>query len=167
VDGYIAEQIGYAHASFDKEREMSIQVFDKLLELRNVADGAETSTASEAGVAMQVRFLPVCDWVIHVTALDAASADETYVFTLEVSDASGGTYTAIASHTWPRGHGAGTMHIPINGDMASFQDTDSDWIRVTATLGGTSPSITYGSYLAKAANKHGIAAKPGDVVTFP
>jgi hypothetical protein len=146
---------------------MTTAVFDKALELRNVADGAETATASETGIAVPVRFLPTCDWVIFVTAIDAASTDETYVFTLEVSDLVGGTYTKIAEHVWPRGHGVGKMHIPINGDMASFQDTDSAFVRVTATLGGTTPSVTYGSYLTKASDKLGIARRVGDVVTFP
>lgn len=141
--------------------------FDKALELRNVADGAKTATASETGIALAVRMLLNCDLVIFVTAIDATSADETYVFTLQVSDLVGGTYTTIISHTWPRGHGVGRLHLPINGDLSSFQDTDSAFLRITATLGGTTPSITYGAFLTKSVSKSGIAARVGDVVTFP
>lgn len=143
--------------------------FDKSLELRNVADGAETGTGviSETGIALPVRFLPTCDWVIHVTALDAASTDETYEFLLQVSDLVGGTYTTIARHNWPRAKSTGSIHVPINGDLASFADTDSAFVRVGVDKGGTTPSITYGSYLTKHTNKLGIGAKPGDTVTFP
>lgn len=147
---------------------MSNQVFDKALELRAAGTAiTATGATSVTGVALPVRFLPTCDWVIHVAAIDAVNNDETYVFSLEVSDVVGGTYTQIAEHTWPRGHGTGKAHIPINGDMAAFQDTDSAFMRVTMTAGGTTPSINYGSYLAKAATGLGIARKPGDVVTFP
>ena len=146
---------------------MSVQVFDKLLELRAISDGAITATGSTTGISLDVRMLPVCDWVIYVSALDFTTTDETYVFTLQASDLVGGTYTTIATHTWPGARGAGRVHIPINADMFTIADADCDWVRVTATLAGTTPSLTYGSFLAKAANKRGIAAKPGDLVTVP
>jgi len=142
-------------------------IFDVGLQLRDVAAAARTATGSDTGVAMAVRFLPQCDWVINVTALDATSTDETYVFTLEVSDLVGGTYTKIAEHVWPRGHGVGQMHVPLNGDMSSFQDADSKFVRTTATLGGTTPSVTFGSFLSTARNKYGLAIKPGDFPVFP
>jgi len=56
------------------------------------------------------------------------------------------------------------MHVPINADMAAFLDSDSKFMRVTATLGASS-SIIWGSFLAKAANRLGIAARVGDIVT--
>lgn len=142
-------------------------IFDLALRLRDGAAAARTATGSDTGVAIPVRFLPMADWVIHVTAIDAASTDETYVFTLEVSDLVGGTYTKIAEHVWPRAHGVGVQHIPISGDMASFQDPNSAFVRTTVTLGGTTPSVTFGSYLTKASNKYGIAVKPGDFPVFP
>ena len=145
---------------------MSQAVFDKALELRDVAAGAVTATTSTTGITLPVRYLPVCSWMIHVTAIGVVGT-ETYVFTLEVSDLVGGTYTAIARHVWPIAHGIGHVLIPISGDLATFQDTDSDWVRVTATLGGTTPTITYGSALMKSANKLGIAASPGNFVTIP
>lgn len=147
---------------------MSNAVFDKALELKAPGTAiTATGATSATGVAMPVRFLPTCDWVIYVKAIDAANSDETYVFTLEVSDAVSGTYTAIAEHTWPRAHGTGKAHIPVTGDMAAFMDTDSAFMRTTMTAGGTSPSIDYGSYLTKAASGIGLARDVGDVVTFP
>ena len=146
---------------------MTQAVFDKATELRNIADGAETATAAETAISYPVRFLPGCSWVIYVSALDAAGADETYLFELQVSDLVGGTFSTIATFNWPRAKGAGKVHIPISGDLASFQDTDSDWICVKCTQAGVSSSIVYGSYLTKAANKLGIAAEPGDIVVSP
>ena len=147
---------------------MTNAIFDKALELVAVGPAiTATGATSATGVAIPVRFLPTCDWVIHVTSIDAANSDETYVFSLEVSNVVGGTYTQIAEHTWPRAHGTGKAHIPINGDMAAFLDTDSAFMRTTLTQGGTSPSMQYGSYLAKAANGLGIARRAGDIVTFP
>ena len=144
---------------------MTTAVFDKALELIAWSNTAVTATASSTGVQLYPRALPTCDWVIHVTAIDATSADETYVFTLEVSDVVGGTYTPIATWNWPRGHGVGKAWIPINALEAEWLDNDCMFMRVTATLGGTTPSIKYGSYLAKSSNRPGYARKPGDIVT--
>ena len=142
-------------------------IYDVATELVALPASAVTTTTSSTGVAIPVRMLPTSDWVIYVTSIDAASNDETYVFTLEVSDVVGGTYTEIARHNWPRGHGVGRVHIPINGDMASFQDTDSAFLRQTITTGGTTPSIKAGGFITKSTNRVGLARKQGDVVTYP
>ena len=140
---------------------MSQQVFDLALVLATPG-AAVTATTTGTGVLLHPRYLPTCDWVVYVSGIVATG---TYVFTLQVSDLVGGSYTTIASLTWPPGLAAGKMHIPINGDMSAFLDADSRWMRVVATLGGTTPSAVYGSYLAKAANRLGIAARVGDIVT--
>jgi hypothetical protein len=139
---------------------MSQQVFDSALELRPTG-AAITATASSTGVQVNPRFLPTCDWCIYASGVLGTG---TYTFTLEVSDLVGGTYTAIATAVWPPALSAGRMHIPINGDLAAFKDSDCRFARVTATLGATS-SIVYGSYLAKAANRLGAAYRPFDIVT--
>jgi hypothetical protein len=138
---------------------MSQQVFDKALEL--IAPGiAITATASSTGVQLNPRFLPTCDWVIYASGVLGTG---TYTFTLQVSDLVGGTYTTIATFVWPPALAAGKVHIPINADLAAFLDSDSKFMRVTATLGATS-SVIYGSFLAKAANRLGIGARQGDFV---
>jgi hypothetical protein len=139
---------------------MSQQVFDLALQLQ--APGAAiTSTASSTGVLLNPRYLPTCDWVVYVSAVLGTG---TYTFTLQVSDLVGGSYTTIATLVWPPALAAGKMHVPINADMAAFLDSDSKFMRVTATLGASS-SIIWGSFLAKAANRLGIAARVGDIVT--
>ena len=61
---------------------MNIGPFDKQLELRDVADGAETSTASETGIALDVLKADHFDAIINVTALGTADADEVYTLTV-------------------------------------------------------------------------------------
>lgn len=138
---------------------MSTAVFDAATVLATPG-AAITSTASQTGVQLNPRFLPTCDWVIYASGVLGTG---TYLFTLEVSDLVGGTYTEIARYQWPPAQAAGRVHIPINADLAMTKDNDSKFMRVTATLGATS-SIVYGSFLTKAANKAGLAVRQGDLV---
>src|SRR5262245_18719032 len=132
---------------------MSVQVFDKALEL--VAPGAAlATTGSSTGVLLYPRFLPTCDWVIYASGVVATG---TYTLTLEVSDVVGGTYTALISRTWPATQAAGRLHVSLNGQMAAFSDNDSKFVRVGWTIGGTTPGIVLGSFLAKAASNSGYA----------
>jgi hypothetical protein len=137
---------------------MTTAVFDKALEL--VAPGAAiTATGSSTGVQLYPRQLPVCDWVIYISGVVSTG---TYVFTLQVSDVVGGTYTTIASYTWPPATASGRVHLPISGQMAALQDADSKFVRVTYTLAGTTPSAVIGSFLAKAATNAGLGVRVGD-----
>lgn len=129
---------------------MGNAMFDKLLELRDVADGAETSTASETGVEMPVRFLGNAWVVIYVTAIDFGTEDETYVFSVEISDVVGGSYTEIARIAYLGSRGPGEVSVPISGELADWADDDAAFVRITATLAGTTPSVTYGAYIAPA-----------------
>lgn len=60
-----------------KVEQMTKYTFDKQLELRNVAEGAETATAAETGLSLPVRMAGDFRAVFHVTALDTASGNET------------------------------------------------------------------------------------------
>ncbi len=126
------------------------KAFDKLLELRDVDAGAITSTASTTGLRFPIRKYKGLCVMVHVTAIDATSNDETYVLTVEVSDTVNGTYTPIAALPNIRDAGTGIYTIPISGETAQQLDDDSAFVRVTATLGGTTPSLTYGAYIAQA-----------------
>lgn len=125
------------------------RIFDYNLMLRNVSDGAETSTAAETGISFDCRKLHEYVAEVFITACDGTSGDETYVLSIGVSDVVGGTYTTIASVTVPRGT-TGRVTIPLSGQTAQKLDDDSDWVQIKATLAGTTPSITYGAYLAPA-----------------
>lgn len=145
---------------------MTQAIFDGALELK-ATGAAVTSTGSTTGIAIAARFLPVCDWVVNVTAIDFTTTDETYIFTLEVSNLVGGTYSIVATLPWIGSRGPGKVSVPVSGERAAFMNTTSAFMRVTATLAGTTPSVTYTSYLAKAANRLGTAQNHGDIVTWP
>lgn len=140
---------------------MTTAVFDKALEL--LAPGAPlAANGSGTGVLLYPRTFPTCDWVIYASGVVATG---TYTFNLQVSDLVGGTYTTIASMTWPPSYASGRIHMPINGQMAGFFDTDSKFVRVNYAIGGTTPGAVVGSAIMKAANNAGLAVDVGDIVT--
>lgn len=122
------------------------RVFDLLQRL--TASTTTTTTASTTGVNFNIRrYIGLCA-VLIVTACDDGDGNETYVATIEVSDVVGGTYTAIASLTITRGS-TGIFIVPLSGELAEKLDADCDWVRVTMTNGGTTPSITYEAFLGR------------------
>lgn len=127
------------------------RIYDANLVLRDIDDGAETATANETAINVEAINLEEFKAVIHVTALDFTTGDETYVFDISVSDLVGGTFTKVA--TLPdigSATATGIYEIPLSGALVQGLDSDADWIRVGATLGGTTPSVTYGAFLTKA-----------------
>lgn len=129
---------------------MSYGPFDAQHELRDVADGAETSTAVETGIALDVRMAGDFKAVFFVTALDDADEDETYELEVVVADAVAnlaGSGVSVGSVTVTS---TGVYEIPLSGEMIAQRDPDAAAITSKATLGGTTPSITYGAYLVPA-----------------
>jgi hypothetical protein len=126
--------------------------YDTLLELRDITDGAETTTTAETGIAFACRKIGGYKAVFNISALDTTNTDETYVLSIGISDVVGGTYTtigSIASATVLANFAAGNgrLEIPLSGNLAREFDTDAEFIQCVATLGGTTPSITYGCHL--------------------
>ena len=138
---------------------------DTSVRLRNIADGAETSTATETPVSLNE--LDTAYWhdgteipngiiavQVIVSACDAASADETYVITLQVDDTSdhSNSPVTVATQTLTRGF-TGTFYMYVDSKNIPLMDTDSSgtdkWLAIRATLGGTTPSITYGAQMSK------------------
>ena len=140
---------------------MTTTVFDKATELL-VPGAALVATGSGTGVLLYPRSLPVCDWCIYASGVVATG---TYVFNLQVSDLVGGTYTTIASVTWPPALAAGSIHVPINGFMSQFFDNDSKFVRVNYAIGGATPGIVAGSFLGLAGTNSGLAVDVGDIFT--
>ncbi|MGB0748180.1 MAG: hypothetical protein ACPGO3_05500 [Magnetospiraceae bacterium] len=120
---------------------------DSQLLLRDIGDGAETASADEAGVAFDPAAHTDFKVVFHVSALDTADADETYDLVVDVDSevAFGDTPVEVASLTVTA---PGTYEIPLSGAFIGYQDADAAAIRVGAVLAGTTPSITYGAYIA-------------------
>lgn len=125
-------------------------VFDKELELRDIADGAETGTASETAIEFPVRKIDLYKCIVYHSAIGGTIDGSNYwTVTVEVSDAVGGTYTQVAT-TGPLTATAKEIELPLSGLNATWMDADSGWIRVTATeTGATAGNLTYGAYLTK------------------
>ena len=121
------------------------KIYDTALALRT-SGTPETSTASETGVAFDVRKIEDYKAVIEYNGVVETG---TYVFSIEVSDLVGGTYTELAGVTIDPAVASGSLQIPLSGKLAELLDDDSAFIRVTATLGATSPSVDYDCFLTK------------------
>lgn len=130
--------------------------------LRNVADGAETATATETAISL--KELDTAYWhdneiphgtfevFVNVTALDLAQADETYTISLVVDDTANlsDTPEVILSFAVKR---VGVYRVLVDSKSIALQDPETSgadkWLAIRATLAGTSPSITYGAWIAK------------------
>ena len=133
--------------------------FDKALEL--LAPGAPLAANGQStGVLLYPRTLPACDWILYASGVVGTG---TYTFNLQVSDVVGGTYTTIATATWPPTVASGTLAVGVSGRAAQFFDNDSKYIRVQYVIGGTTPGAVVGSFLGKSANGPGLAVDVGDI----
>lgn len=131
--------------------------------LRNVADGAETATATEAGVSLNElnaaywhnNELPhgefeVC---IHVTAINLST--NTYVIDIQIDDTSNMSDSPVTVATL-NATTTGFYKFVLDSKTLEALDVDvtggDKWIAAALTVGGTpsSPSITYGAWIAKA-----------------
>ncbi|MBI2239624.1 MAG: hypothetical protein HYU59_02345 [Magnetospirillum gryphiswaldense] len=123
---------------------------DTALILRSPSDAAETATAAETGVALDVLKSGAFHCVIDVLALDTTSTNETYKISLEtdVSASFGGTPVEVAAVTVTA---TGRYILTVDQDLVATLDPDAAAIRVKATLGGTTPSLSYGAFLAPVA----------------
>lgn len=139
---------------------MTTAVFDKSCEL--LASGAAlAANGSGTGVLLYPRTFPTVDWVVSCSGVVATG---TYTFNLQVSDLVGGTFTTIASIVWPPALASGKLHVPVNGQMSGFFDTDSKFIRVNYVIAGTTPGAVVESYITLASNNAGLAVDVGDIV---
>jgi len=82
--------------------------------------------------------------VIAVSAIDLSDDDETYVFTAEVG-ATGAAATKVGEITVV---GTGQYILKLDAQSIENVDTDLEEIELVLTVGGTTPSITFASWLA-------------------
>lgn len=111
------------------------------------ASTTDTSTDASTPLNFDVR-AGSFDVVVDVSAITADDGDETYVFSVDVSDASGGTYTKVVALPNIRAIGTGRYVIAVDAALVQKLDADAEYIKVTATLGGTTPSITWSAFIA-------------------
>ena len=120
--------------------------FDAALMLRDGAAAAITSTSAETAIALGVRTVEEFYVVINVSALDHTTGDETYTITVETDSAVAfPSATTVASLTVTA---TGTYELPLTGPFIAQTDPTAAAIRVKATLGGTTPILKYGAWIA-------------------
>lgn len=132
--------------------------------LRNIADGAETSTAIETSISLSELDLAywhageiphgVFEVAVHITALDNGTGDETYVLDLIVDDVSAMNDTPRVVSSVPlAAKQTGFYKIFVDSKNIPLADTDGSgtdkFLAIRATLGGTTPSITYGAWISR------------------
>ena len=84
--------------------------------------------------------------VITVSASDAGDANETYVFDAQVG-AAGSQSIKVGEFAVPRGV-TGQFVMLLDAETIERQDpTDHAVIELNVTIGGTTPSITFGAWL--------------------
>jgi len=125
---------------------MTAYIYDAQLVLRDVDDGAETSTVAEAAVALDADKAGDFKAVIFVTAMDRTTGDEDCVFSIEADTASAFS-TPVAVATLPAITATGVYEIPLSAALIEKHEPGATHIRVKATLDGETPSVTYGAYL--------------------
>lgn len=82
---------------------------------------------------------------ILVKTIDRTTGDETYTFAIEVSATAGGSFTEVARVTGVTTVGAYTALIDV--DTVKKLVPTAAFVRITATLGGTTPILDYDAYL--------------------
>ena len=107
------------------------------------ASGALTNVLDFGPVRNMGTGKPLYVTLQLVTAADATNGDETYSFAIQTDDNSGfSSATTIGTLTVPRGSAAGTKFTH------SVSNAVERYLRVNATLGGTTPSVTVKAWLS-------------------
>ena len=119
------------------------------LVLRAVSAGAETATGAETAIAFDLVAAGDFKAVFSVDAIDRTTGDETYVLSVEVAEQADFS-DAVAIDALPAVTAAGTYELPLSGRMIRQHKPAASRIRCKHTLGGTTPSLTYGCHLAPA-----------------
>ncbi|UIS25207.1 putative minor capsid protein [Erythrobacter phage vB_EliS-L02] len=86
--------------------------------------------------------------VVNVDALDTANADETYVLTLVFGDDAAFS-NSVTTHTLTLA-GTGQHVFLVDFDTVRALLSDATHMKITATLGGTTPSLDYHAFIAGA-----------------
>lgn len=114
--------------------------------LKSPAAATATETNS---VDYKLISCPTFVAVIDVTAIDRTTEDETYVFSMQSLDSAGANPVqlgALISLT-TTGQYVIAVDSPTAVKLAGASDSK---IQLTATIGGTTPSITYSAHLQRA-----------------
>lgn len=125
---------------------MTYAPYDAQTELRTLSAGAITVTGATTPLALTAQTAGAFKAVIDVTAIDRTTGDETYVFSVE-ADTAVGFSTPVAVATLPAITAAGQYEIPLSAALIEQHEAGATHLRLKATIGGTTPSLTYGARL--------------------
>lgn len=122
------------------------QALDKLQLTTFHATAARTATGSATGVDVQARD---GDLFLILDSAAGTGTSPTLDVTVESSDTLGGAYTAISGAAFTR-----VTNTASQQSLVISKDEARRFIRVTYTIGGSTPSFTF-SVSAVGVNKYG------------
>jgi hypothetical protein len=111
------------------------QALDKLEAVNFHATAARTATGSATGVDMQQYD---GDFVLILDSAAGTGTSPTLDVTVEHSDTLGGTYTAISGAAFTR-----VINAASHQRLVISKDEARRFVRVTYTIGGSTPSFTF------------------------
>lgn len=123
--------------------------------LRDIADGAETADAAEAGIALNT--LTDAYWdndeipngviaiIVNVSAADYSDTDEVYDLYFE-ADTSSAFSSAVEVARLKSIKATGSYEVTVSSALIEKLEAGATHLRVRLDVTGTSPSITYGAY---------------------
>lgn len=126
------------------------QILDTLV-LRNSATAITATTSTTAIGDARLRGMKGGLAQVLVHALDITSGDETYSIQVQGSDDNGTTYYNIGTAV-----ALSATAASVAGVYVTDLDTIAKKMRVTATLGGTTPSLTF-SVLVSVPGTNGLS----------
>jgi hypothetical protein len=134
---------------------------DASVVLRDIADGAEVATATEAAVSLKQlvsaswhnKEIPHGDFVVAVdVSAGTFGGGHSYVLSLQVDDveAQNDSPVTVASYTIPA---VGAYNFVLDSKVIEALDPDNSspgkWLAIKLTASGDTPSLTYGAFIAK------------------
>jgi hypothetical protein len=124
--------------------------FDIDLLLKDAGAITSSAAAQVGGSARQIdvggasKSLFEAELIIDVSAIDFTSANETYQIEVEVSDTSG-FGSGVVDIVWIPVYAVGRIRVGVSNLKSG---TAYRYMRLTTTVGGTTPSINYTAFLA-------------------
>lgn len=114
-----------------------------LLRAKDLAAITTTTNGDTANLIVTDNAFAV---VIKVKSVDRTTGDETYDFTFQI-DSDSGMGSPVTVATLPTVTAAGTYILLVDGETAKKFEADAEYVRIVATLGGTTPSMEYAAFI--------------------
>lgn len=126
----------------------SQKIFDKLLEL--FAPAAQTSSTNNPAVAFE--YGKVDEVLVEVNVTAVSGTTPTCAFAVQVTNDGGTTWKTVAQQSTI--NAIGRYELAFSGAgaaalLAPSATQANNQIRIASTIGGTTPSFTYGAWMTK------------------